>query len=195
MRREPSIAGSGLGQGHGGEEPKRCPFCHALACGVRAGEAAMTRELAHGTCVALGTSAVLLRGGSGSGKSDLALRFLALPEEDGLRSRLVADDQVWIEARDQGVIVTTPKALAGLIEVRGLGIKRVPFLGTAQLVLICDLLAADRVPRMPPDPWERTVLAGVEIPTLKFSPFEASAPLKLRMALLNATAPLRAQEQ
>ena len=155
----------------------------------------MTRELAHGTCVALGNRAVLLRGGSGAGKSDLALRFLSLPEEDGLRPRLVADDQVWIEAQDQGLTVTTPKALAGLIEVRGLGIKRVPFLASAQLVLICDLVAAEHVPRMPQDPWERTALAGVEIPTLRFSPFEASAPLKLKMALLNATTLLRAQEQ
>lgn len=145
--------------------------------------------------MALGTRAVLLCGRSGTGKSDLALRFLALPEEDGLRSRLVADDQVWIEARDQGVTVTTPKALAGLIEVRGLGIKRVPFLASAQLVLLCDLVAADHVPRMPPDPLERTALAGVEIPTLRVSPFEASAPLKLKMALLNAAPHLRAQEQ
>lgn len=162
---------------------------------MRAGDAAMTRELAHGTCVAFGNRAALLRGESGTGKSDLALRFLALPEEAGLCPHLVADDQVWFEAQGKGVTVTTPKALAGLIEVRGLGIKRVPFLGTATLVLVCDLVPADHVPRMPPDPLERTVLAGIEIPTLRFSPFEASAPIKLKMALLNAMAPLRTEQQ
>jgi len=155
----------------------------------------MTRELAHGTCVALGDSAALLRGESGAGKSDLGLRFLGLPETDGLRPSLVSDDQVWFEAHDGGVRVTTPKALAGLIEVRGLGIQRIPFLDTARLVLICDLVAPKTVPRMPPEPWERTTLAGVEIPTLKVAPFETSAPLKLKMALLNVMAPSRAQDE
>ena len=51
------------------------------------------RELVHGTCVALGGRAALLRGGSGAGKSDLALRFMALPAEGALIPRLVADDQ------------------------------------------------------------------------------------------------------
>ena len=41
------------------------------------------------------------------------------------------------------------------------------------------------VPRMPPDPFDRTALAGADIPSLKLAPFEASAPLKLRMALLS----------
>ncbi len=145
--------------------------------------------------MAFGNRAALLRGESGAGKSDLALRFLALPEEDGLCPHLVADDQVWFEAHGKGVTATTPKALAGLIEVRGLGIKRVPFLASAQLVLVCDLVSADHVPRMPPDPLERTVLAGIDIPTLRFSPFEASAPIKLKIALLNAVAPLREAEQ
>ena len=57
------------------------------------------RERIHGTCVALGPHAALIRGPSGSGKSDLALRFLALAAEPGLEPLLVADDQVWIERR------------------------------------------------------------------------------------------------
>ena len=60
------------------------------------------RELVHGTCVALGRRAALLRGSSGAGKSDLALRFMALAGEGALRPLLVADDQVWIEARSDG---------------------------------------------------------------------------------------------
>jgi hypothetical protein len=59
-------------------------------------------------------------------------------------------------------------------------------MAAAPLVLVCDLVGQDQVPRMPPEPWERTVLAGVALPTLKLSAFEASAPLKLRMALLQA---------
>lgn len=155
----------------------------------------MKPELVHGTCVALGPNAALLRGGSGSGKSDLALRFLALPGEDGPAPRLVADDQVSLLASGGGVIASAPATLAGLIEVRGLGIQPAPFVASARLVVVCDLVAREDVPRMPADPWERTMLAGVELPVLKFAPFEASAPLKLRLAIVNATAHLRVIEQ
>ena len=147
----------------------------------------MARELVHGTCVALGNRAVLLRGGSGAGKSDLALRFLAIEGDGALRPRLVADDQVWVDATGDGrAIASVPETIAGQIEVRGLGIADLPFLAEAPLVLVCDLVEADHVPRMPPAPWEHTILAGVPIPSLKLSAFEASAPLKLRMALLQA---------
>ena len=144
------------------------------------------RELVHGTCVALGPRAALLRGESGSGKSDLALRFLALPGEGDLRPRLVADDQVCIDVEDGQAFASAPETLAGLIEVRGLGIAEIPFVAAAPLVLVCDLGPSDTVPRMPPDPWDRMLLAGVAIAALRLSAFETSAPLKLRMALLQA---------
>jgi len=103
-----------------------------------------------------------------------------------MRPRLVADDQVWLEAQDHVVTVSAPETLAGLIEVRGLGIMEMPSIAHARLVLVCDLVTVDLVPRMPPDPWDRTALAGVDIPSLKLAPFEASAPLKLKLALLRA---------
>jgi len=147
----------------------------------------LARELVHGTCVALGTRAALLRGTPGSSKSDLALRFLALAGEAALRPLLIADDQVWVETQENGqALASVPETLAGLIEVRGLGIAEMPFEPTARLVLVCDLVPADQVPRMPPDPWERTALAGAVLPALKLWAFEPSAPLKLRMALLQA---------
>lgn len=147
----------------------------------------MGRALVHGTCVALGDRAALLRGAPGAGKSDLALRFLALPNEGELRPLLVADDQVQLDVNGAIVTVSAPETLAGMMEVRGLGIQEMPTIAAARLVLVCDLVAADQVPRMPPDPWDRTALEGVDMPLLHLSPFEASAPLKLKMALLRAT--------
>lgn len=145
------------------------------------------RELVHGTCVALGRRGALLRGSPGAGKSDFALRFMALPGEGELRPLLVADDQVWIEARSDGALLASaPETIAGKIEVRGLGIVKVPFLAEAQLVLVCDLVGEKDVPRMPPEPWERTEIAGIPVPALKLAPFETSAPLKLKMALFLA---------
>ena len=146
------------------------------------------RELVHGTCVALGRRGVLLRGGAGSGKSDLALRFMALPGEGALAPGLVADDQVYVSANPDGTLTASaPPTIAGKIEVRGLGIMPVPFLPEAELVLVCDLVGGKDVPRMPPESEKATVLAGVPLPTLRLAPFEASAPLKLKMALLRAT--------
>jgi serine kinase of HPr protein (carbohydrate metabolism regulator) len=144
--------------------------------------------LVHGTCVALGRRGALLRGGSGAGKSDLALRFLSLPTEAGLALSLVADDQVEIEANgEQALIASAPATLAGKLEVRGLGIVTVPHLAEASLVLAVDLVEPGNVPRMPPETAETVSIAGVALPLLRLAPFEASAPLKLKMALLSAS--------
>jgi HPr kinase/phosphorylase len=145
------------------------------------------RELVHGTCVALGPHAALLRGGSGSGKSDLALRFLALEAEHDLQPQLVADDQVWVERKGDGrLVASAPATIAGKIEVRGLGILHLPHRPNAQLILVADLVPAEEVPRMPPERGERITLAGVAVPVVKLAPFEPSAPLKLKLALLSA---------
>jgi HPr kinase/phosphorylase len=146
------------------------------------------QELVHGTCVALGTKAALLRGRSGAGKSDLALRFIALPAEPGLEPRLVADDQVVVEARGpRDLIASPPATLAGKLEVRGLGILEISHLNQARLVLVVDLVPPEDVPRMPPEPSENTVIAGVAVPLLRLAPFEPSSALKLKLALLAAS--------
>jgi serine kinase of HPr protein (carbohydrate metabolism regulator) len=145
------------------------------------------RELIHGTCVALGPHAALIRGPSGSGKSDLALRFLALAAEPGLEPLLVADDQVWVERQNNGgLVASAPQTLAGKIEVRGLGIVQVPHCEAARLALAVDLVLPQDVPRMPPDPPDRITIAGATLPVVKLAPFELSAALKLRLALLSA---------
>lgn len=138
----------------------------------------------HATCVALGTNAALLRGPSGAGKSDLALRFIALGGDDGAATRLVGDDQVWVEARGAGVLMVFPPVpLAGKLEVRGLGIVETMYVPAARLVLVVDLVDPGAMPRMPPKPLPRAVIAGTPVPLLQLAPFELSAPLKLKLAL------------
>jgi hypothetical protein len=61
-----------------------------------------------------------------------------------------------------------------------------PFLEQAELRLVCDLVDEKDVPRMPPEPFERTEIAGIALPALRLAPFEASAPLKLKIALFLA---------
>ncbi len=133
----------------------------------------------HGTVVALQGRGVLLRGPPGAGKSDLALRLI----DRG--ARLVADDRVELSVRRGRLIAAAPRALAGLIEARGLGVVSVPRRKAAEIVLVVDLVKPERVERMPgsdrgPD---RCVLAGLSLPRLRLAPFEATAPIKLRLAL------------
>jgi HPr kinase/phosphorylase len=133
----------------------------------------------HGTTVAFAEGdqwfAALLRGAPGAGKSDLALRVI---EQGG---RLVADDQTVLEVFDGGLRTSAPPALAGQIEVRGLGIVTYPCISDVPLVLVCDLSAPDDVPRMP-EP-ETVILAETELPRLRVAPFEATAPIKLRLGV------------
>jgi serine kinase of HPr protein (carbohydrate metabolism regulator) len=140
-----------------------------------------TSKLVYGTCIALGRSAAILQGPSGSGKSDLALRF-ALDTPAGLDAALVADDQVQIEARGGTLFASPPVALAGKIEVRGLGIATLPFRGEAELKLVVQLAESDDIPRLPP-PMRAAPLCGIILPLIFLAPFEASACLKLRLAI------------
>ena len=109
------------------------------------------RLLLHATAVAIDGRAVLLRGAPGAGKSDLALRLI------DAGARLVADDQSALARRGDVVIVRAPAAIAGLLEVRGIGIFRLDALAEAPLALIVDLAPADAVERLPARRIERTM--------------------------------------
>lgn len=133
--------------------------------------------LLHATAVALGQRGLLLVGPPGAGKSDLALRLI----DRG--AFLVADDQVRIARVGHRLLASPPEKLAGLVEMRGVGIVRRPFAINMPIVLICDLAGA--VERLPPPPaeWARRCIEGIALPVLALAPFEASAPLKIETAL------------
>lgn len=131
--------------------------------------------LLHATSVAIDGCAVLLRGPSGAGKSDLALRLI------DAGARLVADDQSALSRRGDRLVVRAPAAIAGLFEVRGLGIVRLDVTAEAPVGLIADLVAADAVERLPSRQVE-TIL-GIAVPLIAIVPFEVSAAAKLRLAL------------
>lgn len=141
-------------------------------------------DLVHATAIAVSGRAVLIRGPSGSGKSDLALRCLAMPTSALLpeQATLVADDQVLVGLAEGRLVARPPPAIAGRIEVRGLGIRSVPYSHEAVVVLLADLVAREAVERLP-DPWPHGALCGVGLPLLRICAFDASAPVKLMLAL------------
>jgi serine kinase of HPr protein (carbohydrate metabolism regulator) len=126
------------------------------------------------TCVAFDGEGVLLTGDSGSGKSDLALRAI------DAGAMLVADDRVELRRQGERLTARAPDLLRGLLEVRGLGILRLPFITSAPLQLLVCLTPPVDVPRMPED--ETADYLGVRLPLVRLAPFEASAPAKLRLA-------------
>jgi HPr kinase/phosphorylase len=131
--------------------------------------------LVHGTAVAIEGEAILLRGPSGAGKSDLGLRLI-----DG-GADLVADDQALLRRAGARVVVLAPDAIAGMIEVRGVGIVRIAAVAGVPLALIVDLLPSGEIERLP-EPRIEAVL-GVAVPLIALAPFEASAAAKLRLIL------------
>ncbi|MEX0695384.1 MAG: HPr kinase/phosphatase C-terminal domain-containing protein [Rhodospirillales bacterium] len=129
----------------------------------------------HASAVALDGVGVLIRGPSGAGKSDLALRLI------DAGAVLVADDRVDLVQARSGLEMAPPENLAGLLEVRGVGIIRVAFQAPVPLALVVDLVAADAVPRLPDK--LSTELAGVTVRHLALAAFEASSVSKIRLAL------------
>lgn len=131
--------------------------------------------LLHGTCLEIDGVGVLLRGPSGSGKSDLALRMM-----DG-GARLVADDQVETQALGGRLRAVAPETLDGLMEVRGVGVVSVPTIASVEVSLVIELMPSEDVPRMP-EP-SHTEIEGVRLPLFPIAPFEPSAAAKLRLAV------------
>lgn len=135
-------------------------------------------QLVHATTVAIGGRGVLIAGPAGSGKSDLALRLI----DRG--ARLVADDRTLVRADEDAAYAFAPPAIAGKLEVRGLGILSVERVEGVPVSLCVAL--ADRVERLPA-PRTRT-LGGHELPELLLDPRPASAPIKVEMMLAQPSA-------
>jgi serine kinase of HPr protein (carbohydrate metabolism regulator) len=132
----------------------------------------------HASCVLVGETGVLLRGPSGSGKSDLALRLI----DRG--AVLVADDQVLLRRDGDQLLAEAPDILAGLLEVRGLGILTFPYRALVPVGLLIDLVEPAELERMP-EPQTLSLL-DKSIPLYRVSAGEPAAPIKVRLAVQHA---------
>ncbi|MCE2927825.1 MAG: HPr kinase/phosphatase C-terminal domain-containing protein [Rickettsiales bacterium] len=130
----------------------------------------------HASCVAIQNKAVLIFGESGSGKSDLALRLI----DRG--AVLVADDQVMLRADQNLLIASSPETIAGLIEARGIGLLKLPYLSSIPVVFAVQLVSREQVERMPEPAFFDCL--GIRLPLHSLYAFDDSTVSKIRLLLL-----------
>jgi HPr kinase/phosphorylase len=134
----------------------------------------------HASAVLAGARAVLIRGAAGTGKSRLALALIGAAQTGLLRfARLVGDDRVHLEPCHGRLLVRPAAALAGLIEVHGIGIRRLDHEALAIVRLVVDLAAGD-AERLPIA--GDTDISGIRLPRLAIAP--GAEPLQPVIAAL-----------
>ncbi|MGH6682974.1 MAG: HPr kinase/phosphorylase [Pseudolabrys sp.] len=148
------------------------------------------RATVHASAVLIGRKAALIRGPSGSGKSNLVwgllqaatqtVNFSALPF-----ARLVADDRVHIQANAGRLLVRPAPALAGMIEIRGLGIWRLVYEPLAAVGLVVDLAAEDS--RYPDQDANQVVIEGIALPRIGIAIGIPALPMVLAFLLGDPT--------
>ncbi len=134
----------------------------------------LSSETLHASCIVKAGRAVLISGRSGSGKSDLALRLI----DRG--ASLVSDDYTIVRRVNGRLLASAPANIAGKIEVRGIGIVEIE---TETDVPVCLAVDLNRDVQRMPDPAEQFVVAGVRLPVIGLNGLEASAPVKVEVAL------------
>ncbi len=123
---------------------------------------------------------VLILGGSGAGKSDLALRLI-----DG-GARLVADDRCDLFVRAGKLYVAAPARIAGLLELRGIGIVALPHAPEAPLAMVVRLIQNPPETRLPQPAYYEPpapLKAKNRVPLIVTNGQAPSAPARVRAAL------------
>ncbi len=136
----------------------------------------MTENI-HATCVDWQGQGILLLGAPGSGKSDLALRLIS-----GKNCLLVADDRTDLNISENKIIASAPKNISGLLEVRGVGILKMPVTPQTTVKLAVVLASSPmEIERLPQNKFYD--FGGVKVRQIKLCAFEASAADKIIAAL------------
>lgn len=134
----------------------------------------------HASVIAVRGAGVLIRGASGAGKSSLVLSIL---HAEGEAACLVADDRVVLARQGDAVVARPPREIAGLIEVRGQGILRVPHVDETTIALVVDLAPVDACPRYPEGDECVATLLGAVLPRIWLAVGAPDGPARVAFAL------------
>jgi serine kinase of HPr protein (carbohydrate metabolism regulator) len=137
-------------------------------------------ETIHGSAVLVGERAILIRGAPGAGKSTLVLELLSA---DPHGTRLVADDRVIVAPANGRLVADVPGEIAGLIEIRGVGLVRRPHVAPVVIRLVVDLMAAEGCPRLPEARDMQVELEGIDRPRLALPIGIGGGAARVRAAL------------
>ena len=136
---------------------------------------APTHGTAHqASAVAIAGRALMIEGAPGSGKSSLALALI----DRG--ATLIGDDGVMLTADGARVLISPHPRIAGLLEVRNLGLITRPVATTVPLALVLVLDAGAPRHIDAPDMVER---AGVAVPMVRLWPDSPVLALRAEIAL------------
>ncbi len=136
----------------------------------------MTALVHQASAVAIAGRALLIEGPPGSGKSSLALALI----DRG--AGLIGDDAVTLTPQGAQLIASAPPNIAGLIELRGVGLAHLPVAPPAPVALVL-VLGGPAPERLPETPLPRRCIAGVEVPVLAFDPGPLDPALRAEWAL------------
>ena len=140
----------------------------------------------HASAVLVGSDAVLIRGPSGSGKSRLAFDLILAGRAGMIApTLLIGDDRIQLSAADGALVVRPAESLAGLLEIRGLGIRQLPFAGHGQVAFVVDLDAADAA-RLPAVPALEVKLNGIKCARIPVGKGFDALPLVIAALITNA---------
>ncbi|MHA7775048.1 HPr kinase/phosphorylase [Roseibium sp. M-1] len=120
----------------------------------------------HADCVVVGTRGILIRGGSGSGKSSLADVLVEAAHARGNLGRMVADDYVYLKGSGNRLVAHVPETIKGRMELRGFGLVDTDFLAAAEVHVIVELTLHDHIERLPETPLAEDCLQGVRLPVI-----------------------------
>lgn len=127
----------------------------------------------HATALVLGDRGVLIAGASGSGKTTLALALIDHMLKFGRFARLVADDQLFVEHANGRLIALAPAAIAGLVEIRGLGPRPIAWEPAVVIDLAVKLVPRGEMARLPEE--AEVEIEAVRVPRLELAAHDAAA--------------------
>ena len=128
----------------------------------------------HSTSVVIEDLGILIKGQSGIGKSDLALRLI----DSG--ATLISDDVTICKKIGDYLYLFSHSDTRGLLEVREIGIMTVPYVENIKLTLVVELVEEklERIPRM-----MSCNILGVKFPKIKIFGKSSSAVAKIKIKL------------